>query len=117
VGLASRLALARSHTHGGALDRPAQATRVTSGGASFVAVEQTADFRERNHTTFSRTLHTSPCGRIFREGEMGPRSVIVRNVSGEHAPQVRLVEDDHVVKALAANRSDQARRIRILPRT
>ena len=90
---------------------------MTLGGTSFVAVVQTADFRGRNHTTFSRTLYPSRCGRVFRQGEMGPRSVMVSKVSGEQAPQVRMVEDNHVVQALAANRSDQALRIRILPRT
>ena len=28
----------------------------------------TADFRECNHTTVSRTLHPSRCGRVFRQG-------------------------------------------------
>jgi hypothetical protein len=34
--------------------------------------------------------------------------MIVEEISGERAPQMRWVEDDHVIKALAANGSDQS---------
>jgi hypothetical protein len=90
---------------------------VLSGCASFVTVVQAANFRERDHAAFFWRLHAAWRGRVFRQGEMGPRSVIVEDISGERAPQMRLVEDDHVVEALAANGSDQSLRIRILPRT
>jgi hypothetical protein len=43
---------------------------------------------------------------------MGPRSVIVGQIPGERVPQMRLVDDDHVIEALAAKRSDQPLRIR-----
>ena len=39
---------------------------------------------------------------------MGLRSVIVEGISGERASQMRLVKDDHVIEALAANGSDQS---------
>jgi len=43
--------------------------------------------------------------------------VIVLDVRREHAPEVRLVQDDHVVEALPADRADHALNIRILPGT
>ena len=90
---------------------------VTSGCASFVSMVQAADFRKRDHVSFFWRLHATGRRRVFRQGEMGPRFVIAGEISGERAPQMRLVEDDHVIEALAANGSDQAFRIRILPRT
>jgi hypothetical protein len=90
---------------------------VASGCASLVTVVQAADFRERDRAAFVRSLHAAWRRRVFRQGEMGPRSVIVENISGERAPQMRLIEDDHVIEALAAHGTDQALRIRILPRT
>jgi hypothetical protein len=75
-------------------------------------VVQAANFRERDHAAFFWRLHAAWRGRVFRHGEMGPRSVIVEDISGERAPQMRLVEDDHVVETLAANGSYQSLRIR-----
>ena len=39
---------------------------------------------------------------------MRPRGVIVGNVSGERAPEMRLIEDDHMFETLSTNGSDQA---------
>jgi hypothetical protein len=78
---------------------------------------QAADFREGDHATLFRSLHAAWRGRVFRQGEMGPRFVIVGKISCERAPQMRLVEDDRVIEALAASGSDQSFRIWILPRT
>ena len=47
---------------------------------------------------------------------MGSRAVIVGNVSGERALEMRRIEDDHVIETLATNGSDQALDIGILPR-
>ena len=49
-----------------------------------------------------------------REGRPGP--VIVREVRGQDASQVPLVENDDMVHALAANRADESLREGILPR-
>jgi hypothetical protein len=43
--------------------------------------------------------------------------MIIRDVGREDASKMRFVEDDDVIEALAANRSDDAFNIRILPGT
>lgn len=43
--------------------------------------------------------------------------MVVGDVSGERAPEMRLVEDDDVIETFAANRSDHAFDVRVLPRT
>jgi hypothetical protein len=63
---------------------------------------QSTDFGERHHTTFRRPLNPSGYGRVFLEGEMVPRPMIVGEVSSQHAAQVGLAQNDDVVQTLAA---------------
>ena len=77
---------------------------------------EAADFGKRDHVPVGDRPYASRRRRIFRQREVGPRVVIRGKVSGERAPEMRLVEDDHVVETLAANGSDQALDIGILPR-
>ena len=86
---------------------------VCSGGASLVAMVQSADFRERDHLTFHRGLHASWRGRVFLQREMRSRPMIIGDISGAHAPQMRLVDDDHVIETFASDRSDQSFNVRI----
>ena len=79
-----------------------------SGGASLVAMVQAADFEELDHAPFFWSLRTSWRGRVFRQRERRLRPMIVGHIPHEHAPQMRLVEDDHMIEALATNGSDQA---------
>ena len=95
---------------------PASHRRLISGGASFVAMVQPADFREGDHVTLSNGLHTSRRRRVFRQREMGPGSVIVRNIPGEGASQMCLIEHDHVIQALATNGPDQLTQFSVNPR-
>jgi hypothetical protein len=88
-----------------------------SGGASLVVVMESSYFRQRDHVTFGRGLHASWRGRVFLQREMRSRPMIIGDISGEHVPQMRLAEHDHVIQTLATNGSDQSLRIAILPRT
>src|SRR4051812_28298055 len=79
-----------------------------SGRSSFVAMVEAADLAERHHVSVGDRLHWSRGWRIFRQREVGPRVVVVSQVCGERAPEMRLVQDDDVVETLASNGSDQA---------
>src|SRR5476651_1196023 len=46
---------------------------------------------------------------------MRSRPVIITEIRGEEPSQMPLAEDDHVIQTLAANGSDQALRVWILP--
>jgi hypothetical protein len=76
---------------------------VTSGSASFVAVVQAADFPDSDHLTLGDTLHTSGRGRVFRQRQMGSRSVIVRTIAGQDAAQMLLAQYHDVVQAVASD--------------
>jgi hypothetical protein len=62
-------------------------------------------------------LDGSAVRRIFGEREMRASPVIVREIAGQDAAQVRFAEDQNVIQTLAADRADEALRERILPRT
>jgi hypothetical protein len=47
---------------------------------------------------------------------MCPTPMIVAAVGGQESTQVRFVDHDHVIQTLAADRTDQSFRIRILSR-
>ena len=47
---------------------------------------------------------------------MGSRPVVVGLVRAEDAPQVSLVENDHVVETLPPDGADDAFRVGVLPR-
>ena len=59
---------------------------------------EAADFGERDHVTVGDRLDVSRRRRVFGQREMGPRAVIIGNVSSERAPKMRFVEDDHVIE-------------------
>ena len=48
---------------------------------------------------------------------MRPTMLMVVDVRSQYSPQRSLVEDDHMVQTLSANRPDQPFHMRILPRT
>src|SRR5204863_8025662 len=84
-------------------DARGAADEVTSGGASFVTMVQTADFPECDHVTLGDVLHASGRWRVFRQREMRARSVIIRKIAGQDSAQMLLAEYHHVVQAVAPN--------------
>ena len=52
---------------------------------------------------------------IFLQGKVSPAPVVVGEIVSQHATQVRFVQHHYVVEALAAEGSDEAFHVRILP--
>jgi hypothetical protein len=67
------------------------------------------------HVDISATDRRS--GASFPESKVRASSMIVRAVAREDAPQMRLVENDHVIETLSPQRADQTLDVRILPGT
>ena len=107
-------AMARLATHcvsvaGGA------ALESRSGGEAFVALMKATDLRNRDHLAAVRRLGGAGIRAVFVERQMGPRAVIVIDVPVQDPAQMAFVDHDHMVKALAANRADDALDVRVLP--
>ena len=77
---------------------------------------QTADLGRLDHLTGVGGRDGAGVGRIFHEGQMGPRAVVVNEVGREDSVQMSLAEDDYMVEKFAADRSDQALDEGVLPR-
>jgi hypothetical protein len=87
-----------------------------SGGLPFVAMMEPANFGPRHDPTGSGRVDGARLGRVLAEREVSSRALVVRDVRAKHSSEMSLVEDDHVVQALAADRPDDAFDVRILPR-
>src|SRR2546429_7561265 len=77
---------------------------------------QAAAFRNLDHLAERRKRDRSADGRIFFERQMRTASFVVFEIRLQDATQAWFIQDDAVVQALAANRSDQSLDIGILPR-
>jgi hypothetical protein len=78
--------------------------RCPSGCPSFIAMMQSAYFRERDDASFRRHLNASCRRRVLFQGEMCSRPMIIGEIRDQETPQVPLAEDDHVVQTLGAPR-------------
>ena len=87
-----------------------------SRGASFVAVMETADFRDDHDRSTGRRSGRPAIGRVLLEPEMRAAPVVVPKIGPEHVSQVRLVQDHDIIQALPADGADHALDIRVLPR-
>jgi len=76
---------------------------------------QTADFWNLNDRARLGARDRPKVGSVLDEREMGARLMVVGEVSGQDSTQVSVVDDQNVVEALAADRTDQALGEWILP--
>jgi hypothetical protein len=53
---------------------------------------------------------------VFAKRPMSPQLVIINGISRQDAAEVRFAQDNHMVDALATNRSDQSFGEAVLPR-
>ena len=78
---------------------------------------ETTDFGDRDDRPTGGSRDRSVIWRVFLEAKVRSAPMIVPPVRLEDAPEMRLVDDDHVIETLSSNRADQAFDIRILPWT
>src|ERR1019366_7509510 len=95
--------------HTGATVEDRAALESGSGGESFVAMVKPADLRNRDHLAAVRRLDGASIRAVFVERQMGARVVIVIDVRDQDPAQMPFVNNDHMVKTLAANRAEGPR--------
>ena len=86
-----------------------------SRGATFVAMMQTARFRKGDDLAGRRRLYTGRSWAILVERKMSSGLVMILKIARQDAAQVALVEDDDMVQTFAADRTDEAFDIGVLP--
>ena len=77
---------------------------------------ESADLGQLHYLAHRRRLDVSRIGSIFVQGEVGSRALIVGEIGTQDAAEMFLAKDDHVLEALAPDRTDEALDVRILPR-
>ena len=85
--------------------------------APLVTMMKTANFGYRDDLSGGRSTGRSVIWRVLLETEVRPTPMVVLNVGRQDAPEMLLVEDDHVIEALSSDRADQSLDVWILPRT
>jgi hypothetical protein len=81
-----------------------------------VAVVQTTDKRDADHSPRPRKFYFSRERGVRRQRAMGPHVMIVVQEAGQEPSQVRLVQDDHMIQTFPTEGTDQSLHIRVLPR-
>ena len=95
---------------------PSNGTQWCSGREPLVPMMEPADLRKRHDLSGAAGLNRSPLGSVLAQRKMRSVPVVIIEVRNKDPSQMPLIQDDHVVQALAPHAADQASHIRILPR-
>src|SRR5215216_4861802 len=101
------------HRHGPHLTQRA-ASRISC-GSTLIAMMQTADLGEGNNIARRGKLYGTRPRAVLVEREMRSGVVVILKIVRQYAAQMTLVEDDNVIQAFTADRTDQTLDIRVLP--
>src|SRR5580704_4917012 len=80
-----------------------------SGDASFAAMVQAANLRNSYNPAHARWLNRLRFWRLFVQGQMRSRSVIVVGVGSECSTERGVVEHNQMIQAFSPNRTSRAR--------
>ena len=89
--------------------------RAALSGATFVAMMQSTDLRDRHNLTGIRRLDRSSVRRILFEAQVSAAPMVILGERNQMSAKAALVEHDDVVEAFAANGTDQTFYISTLP--
>jgi hypothetical protein len=68
-----------------------------------MAVMEPADLRYHNDGSSGYSRDRSVIWRVFLEAKMRSAPMIILTVGSQDAPEMRLVQDDHVIEALSSD--------------
>ena len=77
---------------------------------------QGADLRERDGSSYPAWLDRARVRTILVKRKMRAGALVIVDVRVENSAQMALIEDQDVIQALAANRTDRALDVSVLPR-
>jgi hypothetical protein len=86
-----------------------------SGGSTLIAMVQTTNFREGNDIAGRGRLYGTRPRAVLAERKMRSDVMMVLKIARQNATQMALVEDDDVIQAFSADRTDETLNVRVLP--
>src|SRR4029077_1527416 len=86
------------------------------GGGAFVAMVDSANFRDFHHSTHRCRLNWSTYWCVLAQRQVSPRSFVVVEVGLQDAAKTSFIQNNDMIQALTPDRPDQALDVGILPR-
>ena len=84
-------------------------------GSTLIAMMETAHLREGNNVACGGKLHATRPWAVLVEREMGSGVMMILKIARQDAAQVTLAEDDNVIQAFTADRTDETLDMGVLP--
>jgi hypothetical protein len=84
-------------------------------GSTLIAIMETAHLREGNNVACGGKLHATRPWAVLFEREMGSGVMMILKIAQQNAAQVTLAEDDNVIQAFTADRTDETLDMGVLP--
>ena len=97
-------------------DKQKRAASAISRGSTFITMMQTADLGEGNNIACGGKLHAARPWAVLVEREMRSGIMVILKIARQDAAQMTLIDDDNVIQAFTADRTDQTLDIWVLPR-
>ena len=87
-----------------------------SRGSTFIAMMQAANLREGNNViACAGSLYRTRPWTVLVERKMRSRVMMILEIARQHTAQVTLAEEDKVIQAFSADRSDETLGVGVLP--
>src|SRR5262245_4030517 len=87
------------------------------GRSPLISVVQSTDVGDCDDLAQGSVGRSSVIRSVFAKGKMCARLMVIADMSRENPSEMRLIDDDDVIEALALDRPDQPVDVGILPRT
>ena len=86
-----------------------------SRGSTLIAMMQTADLREGNNIACRVKLYATRPRAVLFEREMRSGVMMILKIARQYAAQVTLFEDDNLIQAFTADRTNETLGVGVLP--
>ena len=86
-----------------------------SRGSTLIAMMQTADLREGNNIACRGKLYATRPRAVLLEREMRSGVMMILKIARQYAAQVTLFEDDNLIQAFTADRTNETLGVGVLP--
>jgi len=86
-----------------------------SRGSTLIAMMQTADLREGNNIACRGKLYATRPRAVLFEREMRSGVMMILKIARQYAAQVTLFEDDNLIQAFTADRTNETLGVGVLP--
>ena len=96
-------------------DKGERAAAPISRGSTLITMMQAADLGESNNIACGGKLHATRPWAVLVEREMRSGVMMILKIARQYAAQVTLFEDDNLIQAFTADRTNETLGVGVLP--